>query len=195
MQIVVHLGQDLGKRGEGLHAGVPGLHVGAIGDLVGGGVALGLQPVICAHHLRWVSGRSEHLGHQSVWIEGYGGDHLLKLFRGQRLGRSVAGLGWRVARLGIIRVIRLIQGRLIQGRLLTKLGAGLLGAILLGIGAGLAVLRILSLRVLGVRRRGKSEQERQRGKGGQTLVRRRRRQAGLGSHVPSRYPECGISPQ
>jgi hypothetical protein len=116
------------------------------------------------------------------------------------LGRSVAGLGWRVARLGIIRVIRLIQGGLIQGRVLTELGAGLRGAKLLGIGAGLAVLRILSLRVLGVRCRGEDEQEQERGKcgqtrGGQTLVRRRRRQAGLGSHVPSRYPECGISPQ
>jgi len=60
--VVVHLCQDLGERGEGLYAGIPWLLAGRVRDGIGGDIALRLEPVVGADDLGRIGGSSQDLG-------------------------------------------------------------------------------------------------------------------------------------
>ena len=70
----------------------PGSAPRAGSNLVRGGIALRLQPVVSIRNLAGVGRRGQDLRHQRVWIERDWGHELLQLCRIERLG-----LSWRLA--------------------------------------------------------------------------------------------------
>ena len=85
---------------------------GAGRDLVRGGVALRLAPVVGIPNLAGVGGGGQDLRHQRVRIKRDRGHELFQLSRVERLGRSLAVTLLRIRRAGIL--IRLLRVRLLS---------------------------------------------------------------------------------
>ena len=98
LDVLVHLRQHGREGAKGLHAGIPGVGVGAGRNLAGRGVALALQPAVGLHHLRGIGRSREHLRHQRIRIERDWRHQLIQLRFGHRLtdgGRRGAGRALR----------------------------------------------------------------------------------------------------
>ena len=127
--IAVHLRQHLGKRRQRFYARVPVLRVGAGRNLVRGGVALRLPPVVGIRDLTGVGRRGHDLRHQRVRIKCDRGHELFQLHRIERLSRSrrlaitllrirLTGIRIRPLRVRLLSIVRLRLGLLI-GRVLS----------------------------------------------------------------------------
>ncbi len=89
-----HLVDDRAECGERLHARVPGLLVGCIGQRTGLEVAVLRKPFVRGGDLLGVGGTGQDLGHQLVGVERDGRDHLVELLGGgRRVGSLHRGCG------------------------------------------------------------------------------------------------------
>ena len=107
MQIAVHLRQHLRKRRQRFYARVPILDVGTGRNLVSGGIALRLPPVVGIRNLTGIGRRGQDLRHQPVRIKRDRGDELFELHRTEWLGWRLAISSLRICLTGIrIRPLR-----------------------------------------------------------------------------------------
>src|SRR5579863_925145 len=91
--IFVHVSQHGGKRAESFHAGVPGLLIHGLREVVALQIGIGLHPAVGFHDLRWKSRGSEDLRHQRIRVERDRRYELLQLLRRLlRVGRRLRGL-------------------------------------------------------------------------------------------------------
>ncbi len=78
-EVLVHVCKDRGKLRERLHAGIPGLLIDRLGQLLSFQIGVLLHPAVRFHDLGRIGGGGEDLRNQGVRIQGDGRDQLLQL--------------------------------------------------------------------------------------------------------------------
>ena len=197
------------------------MRVGAVGHLVGRGVAQGAEPVVGGDDLSWVSCSSKDLRDQPVGIKGDWRDQLLKLRCDKRL-RGLLRRLLSVLRVGVLwivgagvsvgllwLIVRGLRCQLGLRRILLLRLALRVGYV---VGVGLDVLGILRPRLLSLQGLLREKREHRQGDKAAvglaeglvwlgTISRKTNRQlnaqwaqAGLGFHIPSQRP-LGVAPK